>query len=161
MKLSFYVGIGLIMVGLTDVLDGLMARRFNQATGLGSKLDSLADNLLIPSVIVWIFILRPEIIADHRVLSFTSILLYALSLLVGWLKFRRFANMHLYSSKVVGVVGYIFIVHALILSYHQDLFYVAIGLFILSSTEELVLQLTRSNVDEHIGSIVLGFRDRD
>ncbi len=65
MKLSFYVGIGLIIVGLTDFLDGLMARKFNQASGLGSKLDSLADNLLIPSVIVWIFILRPEIIADH------------------------------------------------------------------------------------------------
>ncbi|MFQ5857807.1 MAG: CDP-alcohol phosphatidyltransferase family protein [Anaerolineae bacterium] len=160
MKLPRLVGIGLIVAGLTDFLDGFVARKFNQVTKFGSKLDSLADNLLLPSVLVWVSMLRPEILADHRVLTITSILVYASSLLVGWLKFRRFGDLHLYSSKAGGLVGYVFIIHALLFGYHQGLFYVAIGMFTLSSTETLVIQLIRSDVDDNRGSILLNFMVR-
>jgi phosphatidylglycerophosphate synthase len=159
MNLPGYVGIGLILAGLTDCLDGFLARRCNRVTAFGSKLDSLADNLLIPSTIVWVFLLRPEIPAHHPVLTLTTILVYAAALLVGGMKFRRFANLHLYSSKAAGVIVYIFVVHAFLFSYHPGLFYLAMGMFLLSSIEVLILQLTRSHVDEHIGSIVLGFKD--
>jgi endonuclease/exonuclease/phosphatase family metal-dependent hydrolase len=47
-------------------------------------------------------------------------------------------------------------VHALVTpGYSELLFYLAVGMFIFSNSESLVLQLTRSEVDEHIGSIFL------
>jgi cardiolipin synthase len=41
-----------ILAGITDVLDGLIARRFGQKTSIGSVLDPLADKLLMTSSIL-------------------------------------------------------------------------------------------------------------
>jgi len=155
MNLSFFIGLGLIVAGLTDFLDGFMARRLNQVTAFGSQLDSIADNLLFQSVIVWVLILRLEIITNNLIVVLVAILLNVSSLLLGWLKFRRFANLHLYSGKVAALAVYIFLVHAFLFSYHQGLFYIAIGPYILSSIETLILQFRKSSIDARIGSIVL------
>src|SRR6476660_626065 len=39
----------LIVAGLTDALDGLLARSLNQKTALGAYLDPIADKLLLSS----------------------------------------------------------------------------------------------------------------
>src|SRR5207244_8521974 len=41
-----------VAAGITDVLDGLIARRFRQRTSIGAVLDPLADKLLMTSSIV-------------------------------------------------------------------------------------------------------------
>ena len=41
-----------IMAGVTDVLDGIIARRFGQQTFLGTVLDPMADKLLTETSIV-------------------------------------------------------------------------------------------------------------
>jgi phosphatidylglycerophosphate synthase len=150
------LAIGMIISFLTDTLDGFIARRFNVTSAFGSKFDSLADNLLIPSTVIWLVILRPEVLTDHPILCAVAVATYGSSLLVGWIKFRRFANLHLYSKKTAGILSYAFIVHALLAGqYNAWLFYIAISLFILASVEGLILQLTHAQVDEHMGSLVL------
>jgi len=149
------VAVGLVVAALTDSLDGIIARRLGQVSEFGSKLDSLADNLFKPSVVAWLLILEPELFSDHPIELLVAIGLYAASVTVGLVKFKRFGNLHLYSGKVGSLAQYIFIFSALIFpGYNQLLFYLAVGMFILSNTEALLLQLTRSEVDEHIGSIL-------
>src|SRR6185503_6704182 len=41
-----------VVAGITDVLDGVIARRFGQKTSIGAVLDPLADKLLMTSSIV-------------------------------------------------------------------------------------------------------------
>jgi len=41
-----------VVVGITDVLDGIIARRFGQKTSIGAVLDPLADKLLMTSSIL-------------------------------------------------------------------------------------------------------------
>jgi phosphatidylglycerophosphate synthase len=154
-KRPFYVGIGLVLAGGTDLLDGLVARRLGQATAFGSKLDSAADAALFVSAIAWILALRPEVVTENLGLVCASLLLNALSLLVGWLKFRRFANLHLYSSKAATAAAYLFLVDAFTFGPHRGLLYITVGTHMLCSTEALLLQLTRSHIDEHVRSIVL------
>jgi cardiolipin synthase len=162
LDLPSYVAVGLIITLLTDALDGPIARWLNQVTEFGSKLDSLADNLLTLSAVIWLLMLRPVILADHPVAYLATVAAYVSTLLLGWMKFRRFANLHLYSTKAAGLIAYIFAIHALLFGrYNEVLFFAAIGMGILSSLETLLLQLTRSQVDEHIGSILLVTRRRD
>ena len=46
------------IAGLSDILDGLLARRLNQCTNLGSCLDPIADKILISSSFVLLAWLR-------------------------------------------------------------------------------------------------------
>ena len=48
----------LIIAGITDILDGVIARMVNQRTKLGAHLDPLADKLLLTSAFVTLSILQ-------------------------------------------------------------------------------------------------------
>lgn len=146
------LGVGFLVAGLTDVLDGYLARRSGQTTRLGSQLDSVADMLLIVSVVLWLILLRPVFIREQLPLIGLWAVLGAASILLGWLKFRRFANLHLYSAKVAGVLGYLFAAYLLITSHYSRLFfYLTIGTCILAALEALLVQILRRRVDEHAG----------
>lgn len=161
-NLSLYVGLGLIACFITDVLDGRLARRLHQVTEFGSKFDSLVDNLLIPSALAWLWFLQPGVYWDHPAVWVAAFALYFGSLVVGIIKFRRFANLHLLSKRYGSVVMYAFVSSALITGqYYGWLFVAAMSIFILSSAEGMVIQLTRSEVDEHMGSIVLLWLQRE
>lgn len=114
LKLPVYIGIGVFTSFVTDVLDGHIARRLNQVSEFGGKFDSLTDNLLLPSALVWLWLFRPEIYRDNTLIFALAITVYFSYLLLGGIKFKRFANLHLYSSKAASVPMYLFVSHALI-----------------------------------------------
>lgn len=150
----FYIGIGIIIAGLTDYLDGMTARKFNQVTGLGGKLDTLADYMFYISVFFWILVLIPEIFLDHPVLILTWAITNLLSLLVGWQKYRTFSTRQFYSVKVSIIIGYAYTGYAFMYGYNQGLFYLIIGFLILSSIESLVLQVINQKNDIPLKSLV-------
>jgi phosphatidylglycerophosphate synthase len=153
---SFYLGIGLIVAGLTDTFDGVAARRMNMVTKFGSQFDSIADNILGLSAVVWLLMLEPLVYQENKALFMVALLLYPAGMLVGWIKFKRFANLHLYSGKISGWLQIIFISHAFLFEgYSQLLFLIMISVFIFSQIETLILLLSRDRVDEHMGSLFL------
>jgi len=51
----FYLAFSVfVMAGLTDYLDGYIARRLNTETQLGALLDLIADKLLVSLIMVWL-----------------------------------------------------------------------------------------------------------
>jgi cardiolipin synthase len=54
-KLFWSVGI-ILLAGITDVVDGFIARRYNLVTEIGSLLDPLADKLMIIAVFLSLLI---------------------------------------------------------------------------------------------------------
>ena len=158
----YYVGILLIICGVTDVLDGYLARKLNQVTELGSRLDSWADNLLVISAILWTALRMPEIFTENLFLMFTALGFYGIFLLVGAVKFHRFANLHLYLSKFATLVAYFFLVHALLTGrYSRGFFIFTAFVSILSNIEGIATQLILSQVDEHMGSLVFLYLKED
>lgn len=51
-----------VLSGLSDMFDGMIARRFNQITALGKILDPIADKLTLVAVIICVGIIVPKII---------------------------------------------------------------------------------------------------
>ncbi len=153
---SVWLGVGLAVAFFTDVADGFVARRLGQTSAFGSRFDSFVDSFYGPSAIVWLVMLQPDAVQEHLGLAIAWVAVTYASLLVGLIRFRRFANLHLYSAKVAGIAQYAFLIDTFIRpGYSVALLYAAAGLGIFSSAETLVLQLVRPAVDEHMGSIVL------
>jgi cardiolipin synthase len=86
-----------VIAGITDVLDGIIARRFGQKTSIGAVLDPLADKLLMVSSVVILSLPQMEFLNTiPRWLMITMIfrdvfiLLTSLIivLMVGWRVFK-------------------------------------------------------------------------
>ena len=86
------VGLGLILAFITDIADGMAARMLGQVSDFGSKFDSLADNLLYPSAVAWLALLKPNIFTQHLFVILAAISIQAASKIVGLVKFRRFKD---------------------------------------------------------------------
>lgn len=158
-QLSMYLGIGMALAGLTDVLDGPVARMTQRSSRYGSQLDTVADILLMGSIVIWMAMLYPEFFRDNVLPLLVWITIGSASVVVTLIRFGRVADLHLYSAKVAGVVGYVFAVWLFVLGdYSPVLFAVAIGLAIIAATETFLVALTRDQVDERIGSIFSGSR---
>jgi phosphatidylglycerophosphate synthase len=100
------VGIGRGLAFATDVLDGYAARRLNRVSAFGSKFDSLVDGIVGPSAVAWLLILRPTVVSQYLVLAGVWFLATYVSLGVGLVRHRRFANLHLQSSRIACVAQY-------------------------------------------------------
>ena len=89
----------LLISMLTDAGDGFIARRFNQSTSLGAKLDSWADlatQLALPLCGWW---LRPEVVRQEAPFLAAGIFVYFAAIAIGFLKFRRLTNYHTWGGK--------------------------------------------------------------
>lgn len=91
------------VAGLTDVLDGWIARRTKTAGSFGARLDSVADLLFYAVVLIRLF----PYLWDRlpRDIWYAVALLVAIRLVtyaVAAVKYRRFAASHTYLNKATG-----------------------------------------------------------
>lgn len=155
LDLPVYLGVGVAVAGLTDVLDGPVARITDRSSRYGGQLDSLADILLMASIFWWLVLLKPEFFAVNAVPLVLWAVVGSAAVVVTLVKFGRMGNLHLYSAKTAGVLGHLFVVWIFVFdSYGAWFFGAAIGMVILASTETLLVALTRDRVSDRIGSIL-------
>lgn len=156
-----WVGVGLLLAGATDMADGWLARRLDAVSARGAQLDSLGDNLLALSGAAWLLILRPDVAAEFVAPLLVWIALYLTFLSVGWSKFRRFGNLHLWSAKLAAVFQYAFLVHCMLFDgVPVGLFQATFAISLVSLVEGLAYQLLARQVDESTGSVLLALRAR-
>lgn len=55
-------GVMLIISGVSDMFDGMIARKFNQVTQLGKILDPIADKLTLIAVVLCINVIYPSVL---------------------------------------------------------------------------------------------------
>ena len=155
------VGLGLLLAGFTDFLDGFVARRLGQASQAGARFDLIADTLLLLSAAAWLELLHPEIVRDNGGLVAVAFGIYFVSVAWGLVTFRRLPNLHLFSSKIAGGLLYAFAVTTMLAgSYDRLLLGLAAAAFIVSSAETLISQLVFSAVEARMGSVLLVRRRR-
>ena len=68
-------GLMLLLSALSDMLDGLTARKLNQITALGKILDPIADKLTLIAVVACVNILYPDIFVFTAVLFAKEVLM--------------------------------------------------------------------------------------
>jgi phosphatidylglycerophosphate synthase len=136
------VGLGLILAGATDVLDGYLARRTGPSVH-GARLDAIADILVVVSAAAWLQILVPGILRDNLALLGITAAAYAASMAVSFVTFGRLVDPRQLSSKVAGATLYGFALVTLIASaYYPLLLRLAALALILASLETILRAAT-------------------
>lgn len=91
------------LAGITDILDGYLARKYRQVSELGARLDTYADQFLLTSCIFYAYYLAPEVLF-YSIAPYVVALWIVLNNIVCFSKHRRLANFHLWSAKL-GTAG--------------------------------------------------------
>jgi CDP-diacylglycerol--glycerol-3-phosphate 3-phosphatidyltransferase len=97
----------LMFSGFTDVLDGFLARTFNQTTAMGSRLDSWGDFTIYSTMAICAWILWPDITATELTSYVTIVLSFTVPVMIGLIKFKTITSYHTWSVKVAVVVTFV------------------------------------------------------
>ncbi|MDD3394689.1 MAG: CDP-alcohol phosphatidyltransferase family protein [Anaerotignum sp.] len=89
--------------GISDALDGYIARKFQLSSALGATLDSLADCFF---VFITLYVLLPVVAFPRWVLFWIGeiFLIKGCTFLIGMLRYRALAFLHTYLNKITGAI---------------------------------------------------------
>ena len=139
----------LVVSLVSDVLDGYLARRLNQASELGAKLDSWGDILTYAAMILGLHLIWPDIFAKQAEFLFAAMLSFTLPTLFAFRKFGGYPSYHTWGAKLAAILiapAY----YVLILWGVDGFFRVVILFHVLVAAEEMAITFMlaepRSNV---------------
>lgn len=131
--------------GLTDVLDGWIARKFGMDSEFGARLDSIADLVFYGILLIYLFpvlywILPGEIWYVVWGIVFVRLAAY----ITAAVKYHRFASLHTWLNKLTGVA--VFLLPYVLLGSHIVIYSWAVCvLAFTASLEELAIHLLRAD----------------
>ncbi len=103
-SLSFFVLY--LIAGLSDIIDGAVARRTNTASEFGAKLDTAADFVLV-AVCLWKLLPMLSVPLWLWLWIGGIALIKAVTLLSGYIFQKRFVAMHTVMNKVTGMLLFV------------------------------------------------------
>lgn len=139
------------LCGLTDVLDGYLARILKCTSKTGALLDSIAD-------VVFTFIVLAVIVPMIRwsrwmvIWIGIIILIRILSLIIGYIRYNESAFLHIYSNKVAGLLFFLFPFMIVKIDINISVGLICLVAF-LSAVEELIINIKSEKLDRDIQSI--------
>nr|WP_319487631.1 CDP-alcohol phosphatidyltransferase family protein [uncultured Caproiciproducens sp.] len=141
-----------LICGLTDVLDGCIARKTNSETLLGARLDSLADFIMCCMIII-IMIKQIQITTLIAAVILIVFAIRIVNAVLSKIKFNNISSIHTIANKLTGLLLFFC---PITYSFLGDYLIIMTGFFaILSSVEELLISLTSTTLDVNRKSIFL------
>ena len=150
----------LVAAFLSDVFDGVIARRLGIATPGLRRLDSLADSLFYAGALFAAWSLHREVLLAHRLGLGILFALEALRYALDFWKFRREASYHLWSSKLWGIALFVAFVALLGFGNGGAMVTVAIALGIVADLEGLAISLLLREWKNDVPTLVHALRLR-
>ena len=127
---------------LSDVFDGIVARRLGVATPALRRLDSIADSIFYVGALFAAWHLHPSALRDHAAALVVLGVLEAARYAVDLRKFGKEASYHMWSSKLWGVA--LFAGFVALLAFREERWFVpaAIWIGIAADVEGLAISFT-------------------
>ena len=153
--LSTWFYIIYILTGVTDVLDGFIARKTGCTSEFGARLDSIADILFYAVLLIR---LLPEMIKilPSWIWIFVGVILVirAAAYATAYVKYRRFASLHTYMNKLTGTSIFLF-PFSMAFPIATPVAIAVCCIAVWASSEELLIHLLHGGYSEGAKSIFL------
>ena len=139
---------------LTDLIDGFLARRYKVASVLGTRLDSIGDDLTVLVGVIGLFVTRMEFIREQKFIFILLLLLFLAQTTYAFIRYRRMTNFHTLLAKTAALLQGVF----LLLAFFSNepnlvLFYAAAIITMLELIEEIILVKMLPNWETNVKGI--------
>jgi CDP-diacylglycerol--glycerol-3-phosphate 3-phosphatidyltransferase len=151
-------GACLIVALVSDVLDGVVARRLRVATSNLRRLDSIADTIFYLSIGFASWYLHPTVIADHLVAVVALLALELTRHAFDIVKFGREASYHMWSSRLWGIALFGGSYSLLVLGSDGVAVTAAIYLGIVADVEGLIISIILPEWKNDVPTVVHAWR---
>lgn len=124
----------------TDLIDGFLARKYKVASVLGTRLDSIGDDLTVLVGVIALFVTKMEFIKEQKFVFIVFLLLFLVQTTYALIRYGKITNFHTWLAKTAALLQGVF----LLLAFFTDepnlvLFYAAAIITILELIEEIIL----------------------
>jgi len=124
----------------TDLIDGYLARKFNVTSIMGTKLDSIGDDLTVAVAVIGLFVIFPDFIRQEKWVFIILLVFFLLQTVSAFIRYGRMTNFHTWLAKTAALLQGVF----LLLTFFMGkpilpLFYTAVTITLLELAEEIIL----------------------
>jgi len=124
----------------TDAIDGFLARRFKVVSELGSRMDSIADDLTILVAMVGLYFFKYDFLKQHYIYFIILLGLFVMQNAVAVIRYRRFTSFHTLLAKMAAILQGCFLILIFFLPQPlMFLFYSAVAITAIQLLEEIIL----------------------
>lgn len=125
---------------LTDAIDGYLARKFNVISILGSRLDSLGDDLTILASFIGVIVFHNNFLAAIWPVILATFVLFMIQLLFALVKYQKTTSFHTYGAKAAAILQGVFLCSLFFFGQpYYPLFYAAMGVTAAELVEEIIM----------------------
>ena len=144
----------LIMAFLSDIFDGIIARRLKIATERIRRLDSIADSIFYICACIAVFKLYPSVIKDQAIALGILFFLELFRYVFDYMKYRRETSYHMWSSKLWGI--FLFLGFLSLLGFGQSGILVTLAIYVgmVADIEGLFISIILKNWQHDVPTFV-------
>ncbi len=124
----------------TDLIDGFLARKYKVTSVMGTRLDSIGDDLTVLVAITGLIVLKPEFIKQEKIMFICMLSLFLIQTVYALVRYGKITSFHTYLAKTAALLQGVFL---LLVFFTNEppllLFYAAAMVTILELVEETLL----------------------
>ena len=152
LSMTFYIIY--TICGITDTLDGTIARKTGCTSELGARLDSIADLTFYAVMLIKVFpVLWKMLPVSVWYIVTGALVIRVASYVLAAIKYRRFSALHTWLNKITGFLVFA-IPYIILLPFAISGCYVVASVAVISSGEELIIHIIRKEYKPSIKSVV-------
>ena len=124
----------------TDLIDGVLARTFKVTSILGTRLDSIGDDLTVLVAILGLGVLQPRFFIEQWTLLLPLGMLFLLQTGFALYRYGKITSFHTYLAKLAALAQGVFLLSFFFFeTIHYSLFYAAVFITMAELAEEIVI----------------------
>lgn len=139
-KIGIWFIVGYIIAVLSDIFDGIIARRLGVSTVELRQADSWADICLYSCIAISTWLVHPEAIEAFKIPLLLGIAFQLSLFAISLIKFGKFPSFHTYTAKIWGITLIIATIALFGFNYSKTI-WLAIVLCIINSLEEIAMTI--------------------
>jgi len=154
--------ITLLTIGLlTDILDGIIARKLNISTQTLRRLDSTIDQIFFISVAVATYIQCPTFFSTNKIMLTLLFSVEACTYLVSFIKFRKEIATHSIGAKLWTLLLFSTLIQIILQCESTTLFYICFWVGLATRLEIIAIILVLKNWTNDVPTIYHAFQIRN